>query len=421
MFALVDCNNFYVSCEKVFNPALEGRPVIVLSNNDGCVISRSDEAKQMGFKMGEPVFKKRELLKQQDVVVFSSNYTLYGDMSQRVQQILEGFSPDSEAYSIDECFLGIGHIPLPQLPAFGHMVQHKVTKCTGIPVGVGIGATKTLAKIANKMAKNDPKNQGVFVFNSYRKVQTALRNTPVDEIWGIGRQYARLMEKNGICTAYDFTQVNDHWIKKNMSVMGLRIKNELLGQSCIPIEAMVKTKKAIATTRAFGHKTERLELIREAVATYATRCGEKLRKQKCVANLLTVFIHTDPFNKKEKYLHFSQTVGLPIPSDHQAQLVKYALKALKNIYLPGIKYKKAGVIVDGLEPGQAIQSSLFDTFDIPKHRSLSEATDLINQRFGRDTLKLSVQGDGKEWQLRQEKLSRKFTTQLKDIIVVKAK
>ena len=414
MYALVDCNNFYVSCEKVFNPSLEGKPVIVLSNNDGCVISRSDEAKKAGFKMGEPVFKKKELVRNKNVVLFSSNYTLYGDMSQRVMDTLSMFSPFCEPYSIDECFLDLSYIDYGKLPEYGLKIRETVERNTGIPVGVGIGKTKSLAKIASRIAKQNKK--GIYILNSHRQTDAALKNTLVQDIWGIGRQYARLLERNNILTAYDFINVNDHWIKKNMSVMGLRFKKELTGESCIPIETMIKQKKAIATTRAFGKKIESEHYLKEAVSTYATRCGEKLRKQKCVANIITVFIHTDPFNKNEKYINLSKTITIPVPANNQKQLVKYSLMILKEIYRPGIKYKKAGVIVDGLEPESSVQASLFDNMDLNKQRALTEITDLINKKFGRDKVRLSIQGDGKEWKLRQDKLSKKYTTRLSDII-----
>ena len=421
MFALVDCNNFYVSCEKVFDPTLENRPVIVLSNNDGCVISRSDEAKKIGFKMGEPVFKKYDWLKQYNVKVFSSNYTLYGDMSDRVMTTLTGFSPKTEQYSIDECFLDLSFVDVKDILDYGYLIKNITVKNTGIPVGVGIGTTKTLAKIANKIAKRNLELNGVFYLDTKRRIKTALKNTPVDEIWGIGRQYAKLLVKNNINNAYEFSLINDHWIKKNLSVMGLRIKKELSGESCLPLETIIKQKKAIATTRAFGKKTDNYNYLREAVATYAIRCSEKLRKQKCLANLITVFIHTDPFNPNEKYINYTKTVAIPIPTNNNAEIVKYALFILKNIFRKGLKYKKAGVIVDDLVPDSSVQFSLFDKADIQKSKKVSNITDFINAKYGRDTLKLSVQGDGNEWKLRQENLSKKYTTRFQDIIKINAK
>lgn len=418
MFALVDCNNFYVSCELVFAPNLIGKPVVVLSNNDGCVISRSNEAKKIGFKMGEPIFKRKDLVKRHNVTVFSSNYTLYGDMSTRIQDTLSLFSPKSEIYSIDESFLLLDHIPSQQLIKYAETIKNTVEKNTGIPVSIGMGTTKTLAKIANKVAKNSSCHNGIFLIDGERRTHTVLRNTPICDIWGIGRQYAKLMEKNHLFSAFDFTKTNDHWIKSHMSVMGLRIKKELLGTSCLPIESIIKSKKAIATTRAFGQKTTDIKIIREAVATYATRCSEKLRKQHCVTNLVTVFIHSDPFNPSEKYKYFGKSYGLPVPSSSQPILVKHALFLLNEIFQEGIKYKKAGVIIEGLEPDTSIQGSLFDDMDIKKLNSISKTTDLVNQKYGKDTLKLSIQGDGKKWQLRQEKLSKKYTTKLEDIITI---
>ena len=255
MFALVDCNNFYVSCERVFNPKLEGKPVVVLSNNDGCIIARSEEAKKLGLKMAEPVFKKTQFLKDNQVAVFSSNYTLYGDMSQRVADILAQFSPQVEIYSIDEAFLNLSGMN-ENLETLAERIQRTVKQFTGIPVSVGIGQTKTLAKIANKSAKQ---TNGIFILRNDNHRDALIRNTPIDKVWGIGRQYSKLLSRNNINTAYDFTQLNDNWLRTKMKVIGLRIKKELLGESCIPLELVIPAKKAIATTRAFGKKTNQLK------------------------------------------------------------------------------------------------------------------------------------------------------------------
>ncbi len=289
MFALVDCNNFYVSCERVFNPALEGKPVVVLSNNDGCIIARSEEAKRLGLQMAEPVFKKIKFLKENGVQVFSSNYTLYGDMSARVTETLSHFAPEIEIYSIDEAFLNFTGFT-GDLDKLCKEIYSTVRQHTGIPVSIGIGPTKTLAKIANKAAKQ---NNGIFILKNKRQADVLIRNTPIEKVWGIGRQYSRLLHQNEVKTAYDFTLLDDNWLRTKMKVIGLRIKKELLGESCLRLELVMPPKKAIATTRAFGKKTSELVFITEAVSTYAVRCAEKLRKQKSVANLLTVFIHTE--------------------------------------------------------------------------------------------------------------------------------
>ncbi len=416
MFALVDCNNFYVSCERVFNPTLDGKPVVVLSNNDGCIIARSEEAKKLGLQMAEPAFKKSKFLKENDVQVFSSNYTLYGDMSKRVTETLCHFAPEIEIYSIDEAFMNlIGFTG--DLEGLSKKIIATVKQHTGIPVSVGIGPTKTLAKIANKAAKQ---NGGVFIIKNKRQSDTLIRNTRIEKVWGIGRQYTKLLLQNKVETAYDFTQLDDNWLRMKMKVMGLRIKRELLSESCIRLELIVPSKKAIATTRAFGKKTSELIYITEAVSTYAVRCAEKLRKQNSVANLLTVFIHTDLFNLKEPQINISKTISLPVATNDNIELVKYAKLCLNTIFKPEFRYKKAGVIVEGLQDETQVQGNIFDKIDRKKQRKLFQTIDKLNHEFGRDKVKLAVQGDGKEWKLRQEKLSKRYTTNWKEIIEVKA-
>ena len=416
MIALVDCNNFYVSCERVFNPSLNGKPVVVLSNNDGCIISRSDEAKALGLEMAEPAFKKVRFLEENKVHVFSSNYTLYGDMSQRVVETLRLFSPAVEIYSIDECFIDFNGLPLEELEKYAGEIKHTVQKNTGVPVSIGIGETKTLAKIANKAAK---KAGGITIIHGDHHRDCMIRNTPIETIWGIGRQHYKRMEREGVRTAYDFTCMPDNRIKKYMTVTGLRIKKELLGISCLPLELVQSPKQAIATTRAFGKKITELHLLKEAVATYAVRCAEKLRRQHSVANLVTVFIHTDPFNPGEKQYSMSKTLTLPVASNSNQHLTSLALKALEMIYKSEYRYKKAGVIVDGLAPETDIQQNIFSENDTEDQKKLSGAIDTINRRYGRDKIKLAIQGTGKEWKLRQEKLSKRYTTDWNGIIHVK--
>lgn len=416
MFALVDCNNFYVSCERVFNPVLEGKPVVVLSNNDGCIIARSGEAKKMGLQMAEPAFLKNQFLKDNNVHIFSSNYTLYGDMSARVTETLSHFSPEFEIYSIDEAFLNLTGFT-GDLKDLSMKIIKTVGRNTGIPISVGIGPTKTLAKIANKAAKQ---TGGIFIIKNKRQSDTLIRNTPVEKVWGIGGQYAKLLHQNNVKTAYDFTQLDDNWLRIKMKVMGLRIKRELLGESCIALELLIPPKKAIATTRAFGKKTSELTYITEAVSTYAVRCAEKLRKQNSVANIITVFIHTDPFNLNDPQINKSKTISLPVATNDSIELVKYANICLNAIFSPEFRYKKAGVIVDGLQNETQIQGNIFDKLDRKKQHKLFQTIDKLNIEFGRDKVKLAVQGDGKEWRLRQEKLSKRYTTNWNEIMEVKA-
>ena len=416
MFALVDCNNFYVSCERVFNPALEGKPVVVLSNNDGCIIARSEEAKKLGLQMAEPAFKKFKFLNDNGVHIFSSNYTLYGDMSARVTETLSQFAPEIEIYSIDEAFLNLAGFT-GDLEKLCQEIYSTVRQNTGIPISIGIGPTKTLAKIANKAAKQCG---GIFIIKNNRQLDTLIRNTPIEKIWGIGRQYAKLLQQKQVKTAFDFTLLDDNWLRTKMKVIGLRIKKELLGESCIRLELIMPPKKAIATTRAFGKKTSEIRFITEAVSTYAVRCAEKLRKQNSVANLLTVFIHTDPFNPNDPQINKSKTITLPVATNDNMELVKYALVCLNQIFNKEFRYKKAGVIVDGLQDESHFQQNIFDKTDRKKQRELFKSIDNLNREFGRDKIKLAVQGDGKEWKLRQEKLSKRYTTNWSEIIIVKA-
>jgi DNA polymerase V len=366
--------------------------------------------------MAEPAFKKSNFLKENNVQVFSSNYTLYGDMSERVAETLSHFVPEIEIYSIDEAFLNLNGFN-GDLEILAKQIFTTVKQNTGIPVSIGIGPTKTLAKIANKAAKQ---TGGIFIINNKRQSDSLIRNTPVEKVWGIGRQYMKLLNQNNVKTAFDFTQLDDNWLRKKMKVMGLRIKQELLGESCVRLELIVPPKKAIATTRAFGKKTSELIYITEAVSTYAVRCAEKLRKQNSAANLLTVFIHTDPFNFDEPQTNISKTISLPVATNDSIELVKYAKTGLNIIFKPEFRYKKAGVIVDGLQDSTKIQGNIFDKSDRKKLGKLFQTIDKLNHEFGRDKVKLAVQGDGKEWKLRQEKLSKRYTTNWKEIIEVKA-
>ena len=417
MYALVDGNNFYVSCEKVFNPSLEGKPVVVLSNNDGCIISRSNEAKALGFKMGEPIFKRKELVQKNKVTVFSSNYVLYGDLSNRMMKILSTFTPELEVYSIDEAFLNF-HGILPNLENYAKKIKETVYKNIGIPVCVGIAQTKTLAKVANKIAK---KQNGVFIIDSERVRDWAIRNTPIGDVWGIGRQFAQKLLNMQVNTAYDFSLLETSWIRKNMSVTGVRIKEELLGKPCIALETVMQAKKNIATTRAFGKKLSDLDTISEAAATHAIRCAEKLRKQKSIAQFLTIFIHTDPFSENEKYIYRTITVTLPVASNTNSELATAALTGLNKIFLQGLLYKKVGVIVSGLSNENQVQGNIFEGKDNSRLKILSTVSDNLNMRFGRDTVKLAAQGNKKEWKLKQENLSPRYTTRWDELLKVKAK
>ncbi len=419
MYALVDCNNFYASCERVFNPSLIGKPIVVLSNNDGCVIARSNEAKIIGIKMGEPAFKIKEYVTKHNVTVFSSNYTLYGDMSQRVMNTLSTFSPEIEIYSIDEAFLklhGFSHI---ELTEYAHRIRKTTTKNTGIPVSLGLANTKTLAKVANHIAKKQPQHNGVFIIRNDEERISALKNFEIGEIWGIGRQYSKTMTRYGIRTAYDFTRMSPEWIRRQMSVVGLRTQKELLGIPCIDLEHSTPQKKAICTSRSFGEMQTELEYLREAVSAFASSCAHKLRKQNSCASIVMVFVHTNFFRADLPQYSMSQTVTLPVASNSSLEIAHHAIAALNRIYKKGYRYKKAGVIVSGISSDNNIQTSLFDTVDRAKHQQAMIAMDSLNAKYGRDTVRIATQGNGQNWKLKHEKLSPSYTTKWADIISIK--
>lgn len=419
MFALVDCNNFYASCERAFNPSLNGRPVVVLSNNDGCVIARSNEAKLVGVKMGEPAFKIEPLLKKFNVVAFSSNYTLYGDMSQRVMNTLAEFSPEIEIYSIDEAFLDLTGFDNFNLEDYARKIKAVTTKNTGIPVSVGIASTKTLAKVANHFGKKRPEHKGIYVIDSDEKRVESLKQFEIGDVWGIGRQYSKLLLKYGIKTAYDYTQASEKWVKQNLSIVGVRTQKELLGIPCVQMDLSNPVKKEIRNARSFGTMQTELPVIAEAVSNFASRCAYKLRKQKTCANILIVFIHTNQHRHDLKQYASSRVMHLPTATNSTIEIVHYANIALKSIFKEGFMYKKAGVLVSGIVPELGLQTSLFDDVDREKHKNIMSSIDSLNHLYGKDKVRLAAQGNKKQWKLRQEKLSPSYTTNWNDIITVK--
>jgi len=416
MFGLVDCNNFYASCERVFNPSLNGKPIVVLSNNDGCVIARSNEAKALGIKMGVPAYKIKGLVKQHDVAVFSSNYVLYGDMSGRVMSMLAELAPEIEVYSIDEAFLNLEGIQ--NLQILGSEIVRQVTRGTGIPVSVGIAPTKTLAKVANKFAKKYPAYNRLCIIDTEDKRTKALQLTGIGDVWGIGRKQAAKLEKQGVRTAYDFTQLPGSWVRKNMTVTGERTWKELRGISCIDMEIAPPAKKQICTSRSFGKMVEDIDTMSEAIATHASTCAKKLRQQKSYAMSLMVFIHTNNFREDLPQYWKNTIVQLPIPTSDTLEIVEYALSGLKTIFMEGYQYKKAGVIITEITTNA--QLGLFDSIDRDKRERLMQVVDKINGKF-QHHVKLAVQGSGRDWKLKQEQLSQRYTTDINEVIIIKCK
>lgn len=414
MFALVDCNNFYASCERVFNPALNNKPVVVLSNNDGCVIARSNEAKALCIPMGAPAFEYKKTFEQHNINVFSSNYALYGDMSNRVMNLLREFTPDIEIYSIDEAFLQFNGFDKFDLHDIGFQMKKRVTQGTGIPISIGFAPSKALAKVANRIAKKfDKQTNGVHLIDTEEKRIKALKWLPIEDVWGIGRQHAKRLKAKNIHNAFQFTQLPDDWVRKNMAVVGLRLKHDLEGKPTLPLEVK-NPKKMIATSRSFEKMYTDSNDIKERVSTFAVSCAEKLRRQDSHCNLLMVFLHTNGFRKDLPQYGRNIVINTHYPTNSSIDLIKYAQAGLKAIYKPGYHYKKAGVIVMGLSPTNQKQLSLF-TESNPKHEPIMQIVDRLNKAYGNNKIKFGSQSLGRQWKMKQERLSPRYTTNIKEI------
>lgn len=417
MIALVDCNNFYASCERVFRPDLNGKPIVVLSNNDGCIISRSNEAKETGIPMGAPAHQWIDVMEANHVHIFSSNYALYGDMSQRVMNILSDFTPEIEIYSIDEAFLELTGIN-GNLNEYAQKIRERIKKWVGIPVSVGIAPTKTLAKLANRISKKFPELNGVHIIDSDEKRIKALKWAKTSDLWGVGGQFKNKLESFGIKTAWDITQASHSFLRKYFTVTGSRLKSELEGIPCINFEEMPAAKKNIATTRSFGTSQTELQKIQEAVSTFTVNSAQKLRKQKSCAQTMMVFIHTNGFRKDFPQYSRNMVVRLPVATNSSSELSKYAVKMTEIIFRPGFHYHKAGVILSDIIPEDQVQMNIFDQVDRKKHRNLFKVVDRINERMGRDSVRLAAQGKERKWKLKQEKLSKRYTTRWNDILEI---
>lgn len=424
MFALVDCNNFYCSCERVFNPALRDKPVVVLSNNDGCIIARSNEAKALGIKMGEPFFKIRQTLEEQKVAVFSSNYALYGDMSHRVMSLLSEFTPDITIYSIDEAFLQLPtaeHDPTFSIEEYGKKIVRTVTKGTGIPVTIGIAPTKTLAKIASHFGKQYAGYKNVCLIDTEEKRAKALQLTPIHEVWGIGRRLSPQLAYYGIRTAWDLTQKSEQWVRRNFSVTLARTWKELQGDSCIDIEELPHSK-SICTSRSFPEKgISELPLLEEAVANFAASCSRKLKQQRTACYGMTIFAYTSRFPTSGHPYQLSQTCSFSVATSDRQEIVSRAVEVLRQHWPDDITpfIKKAGVIAWGIIPDTAIQAQLFDPIDRGKQMALSKAIEEINRKNGHNMVRIAVQGYDKRWHLKCERISKRYTTDIDDIIEIK--
>ncbi len=419
-FCLVDCNNFYASCERVFNPKLEGEPVVILSNGDGCVIARSNEAKKLGIEMGAPVFKVQNIIDRYNVQVYSSNYVLYGDMSERVMNTLEMMVPDIELYSIDEAFLLLNNPDVIDRTTFARSIRDIVRQYTGIPVSIGVANTKTLAKVANKTAKKFDKYGGVLDITGHPKLDDLLLRFKVGDVWGVGRKYAEMLNSHGILSAYQLKNADDYFIKKKMTIMGLRTVYELRGISCIEFEQTAKENKTIIRTGSFGKSVSNLSELKESIAFHTSRAAEKLREQELIASQVRVFLNTNIFKAEEPQYYNSISVNLPLATSFTPELMHYAFIALEKIFRPDYLYKKAGIMLSELIHESKVQLNLFTARNNEKEKQLMEALDKINNKFGRNKIQFGAIGIEKDWKPRPALRSPYYTTRWTDIPVVRA-
>ena len=416
MIALADCNNFYASCERVFNPGLKHKPIVVLSNNDGCIIARSNEAKALGIKMGEPVFKVRDIINNNNVYVFSTNFALYGDMSSRVMSLLSDMSPEIEIYSIDEAFMNFTGVK--NNVQLASKMKSVIAKSTGIPISIGIAETKTLAKVANYFAKKQT-DDGVYILTEQLQIEDALKELPVSKLWGVGSRHLRMLHSYGINTAYDFVQLNEEWVLEKMTIMGLRMQRELKGDSCFGIDLYPSRKKNIRTSRSFAVKVNSLQPIQESIVAHAARCAEKLRMENSCAQYVSVILKTNPFSKSQDYYYGYKSINLEIPTNDSIEIVNAAKTLLGSIYKEGLIYTKSGVIVGDTVPADQVQLNIFySEQDKEKRKNLYKSVDFINQSMGRNKIQLLGQGIAKKWTLKQENLSPCYTTRWADLLRV---
>ena len=401
--ALIDCNSFYVSCERLFNPKIRKKPVVVLSNNDGCIISRSTEAKALGIKMGEPYFKAKDIIIKNKVEVFSSNYSLYGDLSRRVMRTLKRFNSAIEVYSIDEAFLDLSNFPDNEVEKVGREIRETVLKWTGIPTSIGIAKTKTLSKVANHIAKK--KKSGVTSLIGIEKIDPILEKVEINDVWGVGRQLTKFYHKNGIYNAKQLKNKSNTWVKKNSNVLGSRTAMELRGVPCIDLETTQTKRKSCVVCRSFGQRIEKYQELKEAVANYCLNASEKIRSESLIAKSITVFVRTSPFQSRFGYYSNSKTIDFAISTNNSIEIVKTALIALDSIFKNGYRYQKAGVMLTGLS-NEDRSKNLFSSEKDEKIKGLMRSIDNTNYRYGRSTLSLASAGVHKKWNMRRQYSSK---------------
>ena len=421
MFALADCNNFFASCERVFRPDLQGKPVIVLSNNDGCAVARSNEAKALGIKMGDPYFKIRHIVEKHNVAVFSGNLALYGDMSQRVRWVLEDFAPAIEVYSIDEAFLDLRGLSGVDFDAYAKKISAECWRLTSIPVSVGIAPSKTLAKIASKLCKQYPKLRGGCYMHRPQDIEKVLRKFPIEDVWGIGRRTAAKLHSMGVKTAWDYTQIPEYAVRKMFALTGLRTWRELRGEPCIEFEDGFEAKQSICVSRSFAKEVSDVEELAEQIANFASSMAEKLRQQRSVVTEMAVFAYTNRFKENEPQTYGNSLVHFELPTNDQRVIVGKAVAAVYELFRKGYGYKKAGVVATHIVQECDVVHSLFeDRQTTEREQRLTSALDIINGTFGRGSVKLAVQGSGRI-KSSSEKQSPHYTTLWDDIPKVSVK
>ena len=415
--ALIDCNSFYVSCERLFNPKIRKKPVVVLSNNDGCIISRSNEAKALGIKMGEPYFKAKDIIVKNNVQVFSSNYSLYGDISRRVMRTLKRFNSEIEVYSIDEAFLDLSNFSDDEIESVGIEIRSIILQWTGIPTSIGIAKTKTLSKIANHIAKKE--KSGVVSLIGIEDIDPILEKVEIGDVWGVGRQLTKFYIKNDIYNAKQLKNISNTWIKKSSNVLSSRTAMELRGISCIDLEIQDSKRKSCVVSRSFGKKVETFQELKESVTNYCLNASEKIRSESLIAKSVTVFLRTSPFQNRGIYYSNSKTIDFPIATDNSIEIVKAAINGLKDIFKRGYKYQKVGVMLFGLSNLEN-KNNLFSSSKDEKIKSLMRSIDSTNCRYGRSALSLASGGVNKKWNMRRKHSSKIDTVDFRCLPTIKA-
>ena len=415
--ALVDCNSFYVSCETLFNPRLRNKPVVVLSNNDGCIISRSNEAKALGIKMGEPYFKEKDVIVKNNVQVFSSNYSLYGDISRRVMRTLKRFNSNIEIYSIDEAFLDLSNFSDDEIEGVGHEIRSVVLKWTGIPTSIGIAKTKTLSKVANHIAKK--KQSGIVSLIGIENIDPILEKVEINDVWGVGKQLTKFYHQNGIYNAKQLKNKSNTWVKKSSNVLSSRTAMELRGISCIDLETTNSKRKSCVVSRSFGKRVEHFQELKEAIVGYALNASEKIRSESLVTKSITVFVRTSPFQNRYGFYSNSKTIDLPIATNNSIEIVKVALNALEAIFKNGYRYQKAGVMLSHLSESTN-NKNLFSSERDEKIKNLMKSIDNTNYRYGRSTLSLASAGVHKKWNSKRQHYSKIDTSDFHCLPTIKA-